>query len=161
MAAELCKISPCLWFDGAAEPAARWYTELFADSGVDQVVRRGFGGSGEPGSVMTVQFRLAGQSFLAVNGGPHYEITPAVSLYVACADQAEIDRLWSALLSGGGAALQGGWVTDRFGVTWQIAPRRLQHMLSDPDARKAARAAEAMREMAKLDLAALEQAYAG
>ena len=108
------KISPCLWFDGAAEQAAAFYTELFPDSSVDRVTRHAKSGRGEPGGVMLVEFTLAGQRFRALNGGPQYAITPAVSFYLSCGDQAELDHYWDRLLEDGGAPLACGWLTDQF-----------------------------------------------
>lgn len=155
--AELQRISPCLWFDGTAERAARRYVDLFPDSEVLRVVRAPRADPRHPPS--TVFFRLCGVELMALNGGPQYELTPAASLVARCEDQLEIDRVWSALIEGG-QPLQAGWLTDRFGLSWQILPRRLDDLLKDGDPARAARAAAALSEMAKIDLAALEAAAA-
>ena len=152
------KISPCLWFDGEAEEAAKLYTSLFPRSRIVRVSRYGDAGPGTKGSVMMVHFRLAGEDFLALNGGPQYKFTPAISLSVDCRNQAEVDRLWDGLLAGGGTPVQCGWLTDRFGVSWQIVPSAMGELLGDRDPERARRATQAMLGMVKLDLAALERA---
>ncbi|MFG1376846.1 VOC family protein [Xanthobacter autotrophicus] len=155
------KISPCLWFDGDAEDAARFYVSLFPDSAIDSVYRNAAEGpSGPEGSVLMVAFTLAGQRFLALNGGQKVEHTHAISFQVDCEDQAEVDRLWAAFTAEGREE-QCGWLRDRWGVAWQIVPRVLPRLLSDPDPAKARRVMEALFQMVKLDVAALELAAAG
>jgi predicted 3-demethylubiquinone-9 3-methyltransferase (glyoxalase superfamily) len=155
------KITPFLWFDDQAEEAMNFYVSIFRNSKVGQVSRYPDGGRGEPGKVMTASFELDGQPFTALNGGPHFKFNEAVSFYVDCDDQAEVDRLWDALLSGGGTPSQCGWLKDRFGVSWQIVPAALPRLMSDPDRERAARVTQAMLKMIKLDVAALEAAAAG
>jgi predicted 3-demethylubiquinone-9 3-methyltransferase (glyoxalase superfamily) len=153
-------ITPCLWFDGQAEEAVALYTSLLPDSEVTQVSRYGEAGPGTPGTVMVMGFRLLGQDFLAVNGGPDYQFTPAVSLMVNCENQDEIDRLWERLGEGGG--YDGcGWLRDRFGVSWQIVPTAMGELLGDPDPEKSGRAMQAMLKMQKLDIQTLRDAHAG
>jgi predicted 3-demethylubiquinone-9 3-methyltransferase (glyoxalase superfamily) len=157
----MSKIAPCLWFDGKAEEAAKFYVSLLPDSRIDAVVLYATetpGGS--PGSVMTVEFTLAGSSYVALNGGPYFQFTPAISFFVNCADQAEVDRLWNALLDGG-APQQCGWITDRYGVSWQIVPEALGTMVKDKDTARARRVMDALMTMVKIDVAALEKAYSG
>jgi predicted 3-demethylubiquinone-9 3-methyltransferase (glyoxalase superfamily) len=154
------KISPFLWFDAQAEEAANFYVAVFKNSRITHVSRYGDGGAGPKGNVMTVSFELDGQSFTALNGGPMFAFTEAVSFLVRCEDQAEVDRLWQAL--GEGARSQRcGWITDRYGVTWQIVPVEFMAMASDPDPAKSARVMQAMRQMTKLDVAELRKAYEG
>jgi len=156
------KITPCLWFDGNAEEAARFYTAIFPDSGIDAVNRSpGETPSGPKDMVLSVDFTLAGQSYIALNGGPEFQFNEAISLTVDCADQAEVDRYWNALLADGGEESVCGWLKDRFGVSWQVTPRRLPEMLRSPDRDAAARSLEAMLNMVKIDVATLERAYAG
>jgi predicted 3-demethylubiquinone-9 3-methyltransferase (glyoxalase superfamily) len=150
------KVTPFLWFQDQAEPAAEAYVALFDDSVVEEVSRMG------DGAVMSVSFRLAGQPFIALNGGPDYRLSPAYSMFVSCEDQAEIDRLWKALTADGGAEDRCGWLVDRFGLSWQIVPESLGSLLSgggDPD--RAQRVLQAMLAMNKLDLAGLQAAYDG
>lgn len=149
------KITTFLWFDGAAEEAASFYTSLFPDSGI---TARAPGPDGKP---LTVAFQLAGQGFVALNGGPQYTFTEAMSLLVNCETQAEIDRLWSALTSNGGQESRCGWLKDRWGVSWQLVPVGLGKMMSDPDPVKSGRMMQAMLKMKKLDLAGLERAFEG
>jgi predicted 3-demethylubiquinone-9 3-methyltransferase (glyoxalase superfamily) len=157
----MSKITPCLWFDGDAEEAASFYASLFPDSRVESVMRApGDTPSGPEGSVLVVQFTLAGQRFTGLNGGPQFAFTPAVSFVIDCEDQDEVDRYWEAL-SADEAAEQCGWVRDRFGVSWQIIPRALPELLADPDPEAARRVLEAMLEMKKIDVAGLERARAG
>jgi predicted 3-demethylubiquinone-9 3-methyltransferase (glyoxalase superfamily) len=157
----MSKITPCLWFDGKAEEAARFYVSLLPDSRIDAVLPYTVETpGGKPGDTMLVEFTLAGKSYMALNGGPYYEFTPALSLFVSCNDQAEVDRLWNAL-SDGGTPMQCGWITDRYGVSWQIVPTELHRMLADPDQAKAQRAMQALLGMVKLDFEALRRAYAG
>jgi predicted 3-demethylubiquinone-9 3-methyltransferase (glyoxalase superfamily) len=153
------KIFPCLWFDGRAEEAMNFYLSVFKNAKVTDVLRWGDTGPGVKGSVLTCTFELEGQTFTALNGGPQYAFTPAISLVVPCDTQAEVDGYWARLLDGG-QAQQCGWVTDRFGVSWQIVPRVLFTLLNNPDAAKANRVMAAMMEMGKLDIAGLEQAAA-
>ena len=152
------KIAPCLWFDGQAEEAAKLYTSLFPGSRIVSVSRYGDAGPGPKGSVMTVQFRLAGQDFIALNGGPQYRFTPAISLSVDCRSQREVDRLWDALTAAGGTPVQCGWLTDRFGVSWQIVPSVLGELMRDPDPERSRRVMQAMLGMVKLDVEALRRA---
>lgn len=148
-------ITPFYWFDEGAEEAAAFYAGLFDDAEV-------LDGAAESDEAppLTVTLRIGTQRLMFINGGPHYELTPAASLMVTCDDQTEIDRYWDALTRDG-AEMQCGWVTDRFGLTWQIIPSRLNELLSDPDPDRAARAMAAMLGMVKLDIAELEQAAAG
>lgn len=155
-------VATCLWFEREAEAAARFYVDLIADSAIEHVLHApGPWPGGAPGDPILVRFRLGGQSFQALNGGTPADYGTAASISVACADQAEIDRLWSALTEGGGRAIACGWLTDRWGVPWQIFPEALPRRLADPDPAVAARVFAAMQEMVKLDLAALERAAAG
>ena len=157
----MSKIAPCLWFDGEAEEAAKFYVSLLPDSRIDHVQRNVMDSpAGKTGTVLVVQFTLAGQRFLALNGGTRFEYTHAISFQVDCADQDEVDRLWDAL-SAGGSVERCGWLRDRYGVSWQIVPRVLPEMLGDPDPAKAQRVMQAMLQMVKLDIAALKAAQAG
>ena len=153
------KISPCLWFDGNAEEAMNFYLSVFKDAKVTDVLRWGEGGMAPAGSVLTCTFELHGQTFTALNGGPHFKFTPAISFFVNCEDQREVDELWDKLLAGGGEPSQCGWLADRFGVSWQVVPRQLPEMLRDPDPARAQRVMQAMMKMVKLDVARLRQAY--
>jgi predicted 3-demethylubiquinone-9 3-methyltransferase (glyoxalase superfamily) len=158
----MSKIAPCLWFDGEAEEAANLYVSLVGDSRIAHVQKNVTDSpAGKAGSVLVVQFTLAGQRFLALNGGRRFEYTHAISFQIDCADQAEVDRLWNGLLDSGGQAEQCGWLKDRYGVSWQIVPSVLSKMLADPDQAKAQRAMQAMMGMVKLDIAALQRAYDG
>ena len=155
------KIVPCLWFDGNAEEAARYYTSLLPDSRIDNVNRSPADTpSGPEGSVLVVEFTLAGRSFVGLNGGPQFRFTEAVSFQIHCNDQAECDRLTEAL-SAVPDAEQCGWVKDRFGLSWQIVPRRMLALLADPDPARARRAMQAMMRMKRIDIAAVERAAAG
>jgi predicted 3-demethylubiquinone-9 3-methyltransferase (glyoxalase superfamily) len=154
------KIRPCLWFDREAEEAANFYVSLFPDSRVTQLSRYGEAGPGEPGSVLTVAFELLGLSFLALNGGPVFKFSEAISLSVDCADQTEVDEYWERL-GAGGQYSHCGWLKDRYGLSWQIVPRRLPELLGGQDRISAERAMRAMLTMSKLDIAALEAAYSG
>ncbi len=156
----MSKIAPCLWFDGQAEEAANLYTSLLPDSHVDNVARSPADNPSTPaGAVLTVDFTLAGQRFIGLNGGPDFPFTEAVSFLIDCEDQAEVDRLWDALIANGGSPSQCGWLKDRFGVSWQVVPRILPELLSGPDPQGAARTMEAMLRMTKLDVAKLREAY--
>ena len=157
----MSKISPCLWFDGEAEEAARFYVSLLPDSRIDHMQKNvADGPAGKAGTVLVVEFTLAGQRFLALNGGMRFEYTHAVSFHIDCADQAEIDRLWDAL-SRGGKVERCGWIRDRYGVSWQVVPSVLAKLLADPDAAKAQRVMHAMLQMVKLDIGGLQAAYYG
>ena len=152
------KITPFLWFDNQAEEAVNFYTSIFTDSSIEQIARYGDEGPGEKGSVMTVTFRLFGQEFMALNGGPYFTFSPAISFFVHCDTQKEVDWFWEKL-SEGGEKEQCGWVKDKFGVTWQIVPTILGELLGDSDPEKARRVTQAMLQMNKLDIARLKQAY--
>jgi predicted 3-demethylubiquinone-9 3-methyltransferase (glyoxalase superfamily) len=160
----MSKMASCLWFDGQSEQAAEFYVSAFRDCGQDaaikDILRCGDAGPWPKGATLTVTFTLADHEFIALNGGPNYKFTPAISMFVKCADQAEVDAFWDRLTDGG-APVQCGWLTDRFGVSWQIVPTGLMDMLTDPDPDRSARVMRAMMEMVKLDLGALRQAYAG
>ncbi len=162
--ATLNKITPCLWFDSQAEEAAEFYVSVFEDSGIDAVSRygkEGFEIHGQPeGSVMTVAFHLAGQTFTALNGGPQFKFNEAISFQVFCDTQEEVDHFWSKL-SEGGEEVACGWLKDRFGLSWQIVPSVLPKMLMDPDPEKSQRVTKAFLQMKKLDIPTLERAYEG
>jgi predicted 3-demethylubiquinone-9 3-methyltransferase (glyoxalase superfamily) len=154
--------NPCLWFDGRAEEAANFYVSLFPNSHVIQVARTPADyHAGTKGSVLAVHFSLDGVPYLALNGGSMYRFTPAISFQIECADQAEIDRFWSGLVEGGGSHGRCGWLTDRFGVSWQVNGRDMGQYLGGPDAEGAARASVALQAMEKIDLEALRRAYDG
>src|SRR5882724_3682083 len=158
----MSKISPCLWFDGEAEEAAKFYVSLLPDSRIDRVQRNPVDGpAGKAGTVLVVQFTLAGQEYMALNGGTRFEYTHAISFKIDCADQAEVDRLWDALSSNGGQVERCGWLKDRYGVCWQIVPSVLLQYLGGPDPAGAKRAMQAMMQMVKLDIAGLKNAYEG
>jgi len=148
---------PFLWFDGQAEEAMNFYVLIFKNSKVGKVSRWGEGGPGPKGAVMSASFELDGQPFHALNGGPHYKFTPAISMFVSCETQAEVDELWEKL-SAGGTPSRCGWLTDKFGLSWQIIPTALGAALGNPDPAKAARAMQALMQMVKIDIAALERA---
>jgi predicted 3-demethylubiquinone-9 3-methyltransferase (glyoxalase superfamily) len=152
------KITPFLWFDHQAEEAAALYTSIFPNSKVIKVLRYGKAGPGPAGSVMTVEFQLQGQSFVALNGGPHFKFTEAISFVVNCQTQEEVDAYWEKL-SVGGTEVECGWLKDKFGLSWQIVPTVLPDLLSDPDPEKSGRVMKAMLTMKKLDIRALKQAY--
>ena len=155
------KVTPFLWFDRQAEEAARFYVSLLPDSRIDRVMRAPADTpSGPAGMALTVEFTLSGVRFVALNGGPQYRFTEAVSFNIACQDQAEVDRLWSAL-SEGGSEGRCGWLKDRWGLSWQIVPTRLHELLSDKDPARARRAMQAMLGMSKLNIAELERAADG
>lgn len=157
----MSKISPCLWFKDEAEEAASFYVSLVPNSRIVHVQHNTADNpSGKVGSVLMVEFELAGQTFLALNGGMHFEYTHAISFSLACEDQAELDRFWAALLDGGREE-QCGWLKDRYGVSWQIVPAILPKLLADPDKDKSRRVMEAVLRMVKLDIAALEKAHRG
>jgi predicted 3-demethylubiquinone-9 3-methyltransferase (glyoxalase superfamily) len=152
------RISPFLWFDGQAEDAARFYISIFRNSKILKTTRYGEAGPGPKGTVMTVKFELDGQEFIALNGGPHFKFSEAISFSIDCETQQEIDDYWQKL-SAGGEEGPCGWLKDKFGVSWQVNPTILDEMLSDPDPQKAARAMEAMLKMKKMNIADLERAY--
>ena len=155
------KITPCLWFDTQAEAAAEFYVSVFPNSRILETSRYGDAGPGEPGTVMVVKFELDGTEFVGLNGGPLFAFDEAVSFQIDCADQAETDYYWDALLAGGGQESQCGWLKDRFGLSWQVVPRRMVELLSDPDPERSQRAMRAMMTMRKLDIAAAERAADG
>ncbi len=152
------RITPFLWFDGNAEEAAHFYTSVFENSKIVSITRYGEGGPGPKGSVMTVGFQLEGQDFIALNGGPHFKFTEAISFSVNCATQEEVDNFWNKL-SEGGEEGPCGWLKDRYGLSWQINPTVLGEMLDDPDPAKAQRVMKAMLQMKKIDIKSLRRAY--
>ncbi|MEU8967708.1 VOC family protein [Streptomyces monashensis] len=151
----------CLWFDGKAEEAAEFYVSVFKNSSIGHVTRHTEAGPGPAGSVLVVEFTANGQKFIALNGGPQFTFNEAISFQILCADQEEIDSYWTRLTEGGGEPGPCGWLKDRYGVSWQVVYDRMTDLLSDPDPQKAARVTTAMMSMGKLDVAALEKAYAG
>jgi predicted 3-demethylubiquinone-9 3-methyltransferase (glyoxalase superfamily) len=153
-------LTTCLWFDTQAEEAATYYTTIFRDARLGSISRYGEGGPRPAGLVITAEFELNGQRFVALNGGPEYTFTEAVSFQIPCADQAEVDYYWDRLTADGGQPGPCGWLKDKFGVSWQVIPAVLGSLLGDPDPEKAARATQAMLGMGKLDIAALERAHA-
>jgi predicted 3-demethylubiquinone-9 3-methyltransferase (glyoxalase superfamily) len=155
------KIKTFLWFDANAEEAANFYVSVFKRSKVLSVSRYGDAGPGPKGGAMTVNFQLEGQEFVALNGGPHFKFTEAISLLVDCDSQKEVDELWSKLTADGGAESQCGWLKDRFGLSWQIIPKALFELMGDPDPTKSERVVKAMLKMTKIDVAALERAHQG
>jgi predicted 3-demethylubiquinone-9 3-methyltransferase (glyoxalase superfamily) len=154
------KIKPFLWFDTQAEEAAKFYVSIFKNSKIVKVARYGEAGPGPKGSVMTVVFQLDGQEFIALNGGPHFKFTEAISFVVECKTQEEVDEYWEKLTEGG-QEVQCGWLKDKYGLSWQITPTVLGEMLSDPDREKAKRVMEAMLKMKKIEIAELRRAYGG
>jgi predicted 3-demethylubiquinone-9 3-methyltransferase (glyoxalase superfamily) len=157
-------ITPCLWFDDQAEPAAKFYTGIFKNSKILRTSRFAEAGQeihGKPaGSVMTVEFELDGQKYTALNGGPMFKLSEAISLQVDCKSQAEVDYFWEKL-GAGGQDSQCGWLKDKFGLSWQIIPRQLNELMADKDPAKSARVMQAMLKMSKIDIAALQKAHAG
>lgn len=151
------KITPFLWFDHQAEEAMNFYTSIFKNSKVGGVTRYGGGSPGEEGSVMTASFELEGLQFTALNGGPEFKFTEAISFLVDCESQAEVDELWAKLTEGGEES-QCGWLKDKFGVSWQIVPRELYELINNPDPEKSRRATEAMLQMRKIDLQVIREA---
>jgi predicted 3-demethylubiquinone-9 3-methyltransferase (glyoxalase superfamily) len=158
MGKQIQKITPFLWFDNQAEEAANFYVSIFPNSSVGKISRYTDVGPGPKGSAMTVSFELEGQPFTALNGGPHFKFNNAVSFVVHCENQEEVDRYWERL-SEGGKEIQCGWLTDKFGLAWQIVPQAFLAMVQDPDRAKVNRAMKAMMKMTKLDIAELEKAY--
>ena len=164
--ASIRKIAPCLWFDGQAEDAAKFYTSIFKNSSIRRIARYGKEGreihGREPGSVMTVQFELSGQPFTALNAGPDFKFNEAISFEVYCETQAELDEYWDKLCAGGDpSAQQCGWLKDKFGVSWQIVPLAMLDMFGEQPSVKSERAMKALLQMKKLDIAALKRAYDG
>lgn len=154
------RITPCLWFSDKAEEAANFYVSLFPDSRIDRIIKSPLDTpGGKKGDVMLVQFTLAGRPFAALNGGDAFSFSPAVSLYTLCRDQAEVDRVWDALLDGG-KPMVCGWLTDRYGLAWQVVPQAMQDILNGDDTEKMARAMQAMMQMVKFDVAGIEAAAA-
>ncbi|MEU6366882.1 VOC family protein [Streptomyces sp. NPDC046931] len=151
----------CLWFDGQAEEAADFYVSVFKNSRLGRVGRYTDAGPGPAGSVMAVEFVANGQKFVALNGGPQFTFSEAISFQIFCDDQDEVDHYWNRLTEGGGEPGPCGWLKDRYGLSWQVVPARLIELISDPDPEKAARTTQVMMTMSKLDIAALEKAYAG
>ena len=154
------KITPCLWFDTQAEEAADYYVSIFANSRILKIACYGEAGPGPKGSVMTVAFEINGQQFTAINGGPQFTFSEAISFVVSCETQAEIDALWEKL-SAGGKESRCGWLKDRYGLSWQLVPTVLPELLGDQDSARAQRAMQAMLKMGKLDIAALKRAHQG
>ena len=154
------KITPFLWFDNQAEEAMNFYASIFKNSKIGNVVRYGDAGPGPKGSVMIASFELEGLGFTALNGGPSHKFTEAISLYVNCESQDEVDNYWKKL-SEGGRTDQCGWLKDKFGLSWQIIPSALPRLLSDPNPEKAGRVMQAMMQMTKIDIAGLERAAKG
>jgi predicted 3-demethylubiquinone-9 3-methyltransferase (glyoxalase superfamily) len=162
----VAKITPCLWFDNQAEEAAKFYVSIFNNSGIETIARygkEGFEKHGKPeGSVLTVTFRLEGQSFTALNGGPQFTLSPAISFVLHCDSQAEVDYFWDKLGAGADPSWQAcGWLKDKFGLSWQIVPEALFTMLTDKDTAKSDRVMQALMQMKKLELAVLQRAYEG
>lgn len=152
------KITPFLWFDNQAEEAARFYTSIFKNSKIGTITRYGEGLPLPAGTVMTVSFTLDGQEFTALNGGPEFKFTEAISFYILCENQAEVDHYWEKLTAGGEESVC-GWLKDKFGLSWQVVPRQLIELMNDPDREKAQRVTNAMLQMRKIDVALLEEAY--
>jgi predicted 3-demethylubiquinone-9 3-methyltransferase (glyoxalase superfamily) len=153
------KITPFLWFDTEAEEAAKLYTSVFKNSKIVSTSRYGDAGPGPKGSVMTVAFQLDGHDFVALNGGPQFDFTEAISFQIDCRSQEEVDHFWQKLTEGGGKPGRCGWLKDRFGLSWQVVPRALPELLQASDAKKANRVMEAMLQMDKLDVKKLQEAY--
>ena len=153
------KITTYLWFDNNAEEAMNFYVSIFKNSKILDVVRYGDAGPGPKETVMCGTFQLEGQEFMALNGGPQFKFTEAISLFVNCETQEEVDDLWKKLIAGGGAPSQCGWLKDKFGLSWQIIPSVLLKMVADKDAEKSKRVMEAMLQMSKIDINRLKQAY--
>jgi predicted 3-demethylubiquinone-9 3-methyltransferase (glyoxalase superfamily) len=153
------KITPFLWFDGNAEEAVNFYLSIFKNSKMGKISRYGDAGPGPKGSVMSVTFQIEGQEFFALNGGPHFKFTPAISFFVNCETQQEVDDLWEKL-SAGGRTDRCGWLQDKFGLSWQIIPTVLGQLLGDKDPQRAKRAMQAMLQMTKIDIEKLQQAAA-
>jgi predicted 3-demethylubiquinone-9 3-methyltransferase (glyoxalase superfamily) len=155
------KITPFLWFDKEAEDAAKFYVSVFKNSKLLGISRYGAAGPGEPGSVMTVNFEIEGQEFTALNAGPHFKFTEAVSFLIHCKTQEEVDYYWNTLTADGGQESDCGWLKDKFGLSWQVTPDRLMELIQDPDKEKSQRVMKAMMQMRKIDIGELERAQAG
>jgi len=155
------KIVPCLWFDTNGEEALNFYSSIFANSRVTDRLLWGDANPERKGSLLTATFELDGQEFMILNGGPQYKFNPAISMFVPCETQADVDYYWDRLLEGGGEPVQCGWLTDRYGVSWQVAPKAMIRMFQDKDQAKANRAMQAMMKMVKLDLAEVQRAFEG
>lgn len=156
------KPTPFLWFDDDVEDVARFYTSIFPNSHIDKVVRAATDVPGTPqGHVLTVEYTLDGQPFVALHGGPDFTFNESVSFVVECQDQAEVDRYWDSLAAGGGEHSVCGWLKDRYGLSWQVVPRQLNEMMESSDQAAAARATEAMLKMTKIDVEAVKEAYEG
>ena len=154
------KVTPFLWFSDNAEQAVKFYTSIFKNSKIGKIARYGDTGPGPKGTVMTVEFELEGQEFVALNGGPHFKFTEAISFVVNCKTQAEVDKFWKKL-SAGGKKVQCGWLRDKYGLSWQIVPTVLGELVSDKDTAKSQRVMQAMLKMVKLDIKKLKQAAKG
>ena len=154
-------ITPFLWFDTQAEEAAKLYTSIFKNSKIGRIARYGAAGPGPKGSVMTVEFQIEGKSFIALNGGPRFTFTEAISFVVGCETQEEIDTLWAQLTADGGKPSQCGWLKEKFGLSWQVVPNALGRLMSDPDPEKSKRVMNALLQMDKLNLSKLQQAFDG
>lgn len=157
----MAKISPFLWFDGNAEEAANFYTSIFKNSKILKISRYGEGGPGPAGTVMVVNFQIEGQEFIALNGGPHFKFTEAISFTISTETQEETDYYWNKLTAGGGQEVECGWLKDKFGLCWQVTPKVLSELLADKDKAKAGRVMQAMLKMKKIDIAELKRAYNG
>ena len=153
------QITPFLWFDNQAEEAANFYTSIFPNSRITGITRYGNGAPGPAGQVMTVAFEINGQKFTALNGGPHFKFTEAVSFVINCETQEEVDSYWNALTADGGEESQCGWLKDRFGLSWQVVPKALIETVQGPDQEGAKRALAAMMQMKKIEISKLEEAY--
>jgi predicted 3-demethylubiquinone-9 3-methyltransferase (glyoxalase superfamily) len=153
------KITPCLWFENQAEDAMNFYVSVFKDAEAGEVTRYGEGGPVPVGTVLTASFKLFGQEFVGLNGGPEFKFTEAISFQIDCADQEEVDYYWNALTEDGEES-ECGWLKDKFGLSWQVIPRRLYELMQDEDPEKANRVMQAMLQMQKIDIAELERAYA-
>ena len=154
------KITPFLWFDNNAEEAANFYVSIFKNSKIGTIARYGDAGPGPKGTVMTVSFELEGQEFVALNGGPQFKFTEAISFVVNCKTQEEVDEFWEKL-SAGGEKSRCGWLEDKFGLSWQVVPTILEELLQDKDPEKSQRVMGAMMQMDKIDIAGLQRAYEG
>lgn len=155
------KVTPFLWYDGQASEAAALYIKLFGQGRIVQEQRWGEGAPYPAGSIMAVVFELQGQTLIAFNGGPHFKLNEAASMFVQCDDQAEVDKLWDGLIADGGAPSQCGWLKDRFGLWWQIVPKAFMQMMDSNDSARVTRVMQAMMEMVKFDIAALQRAFDG
>jgi len=157
----MSKITPFLWFDNNLDEAIKFYTSIFENSKLLYEVKYGENGPGPKGTIMTATFELEGQKFMGLNGGPMFKFTEAISLFIACENQEEIDYYWNALTANGGKESVCGWLKDKFGLSWQIVPTALGRLMNDPDPAKAQRVMGAMMQMTKIDIAGLQKAYDG